>query len=95
MKRLASVAAVVGLAAVGVAALPHNANAWWRGGYGFGIFIPPPIYVAPPAYYPPPPPAYYAPPVYYAPPPAYYPPPRRYWVPAHWNGGYWVRGHWD
>ncbi len=89
MKRLASVAAILGLATVGVAAMPPDANAWWRGGYGYGIGIyVPPIYVAPPAYY--------APPVYYAPPPpVYYAPPRHYWVPAHWEGGYWMRGHWE
>jgi hypothetical protein len=87
MKRLASVAAVVGLAAVGIAAMPHDADAWWRGGYGIGIYVPP-IFVAPPVYV--------APPVaYYAPPPGYYyGPPRGYWVPAHWDRGYWVRGHW-
>lgn len=87
MKRFASVAAVLGLAAVGVAALPHDAKAWWRGGgIGIGIYVPP-VYLAPPAYY--------APPVYYAPPPAYYyAPPQRYWVPAHWDRGYWVHGHW-
>jgi hypothetical protein len=81
-KRLASVAAVLGLAAVGVMAAPHNANAWWRR----GIWIEP-IYVAPP-------PVYYAPRVYYAPPPVAYYAPRRFWVPPHWEGPYWVRGHW-
>ena len=97
MKRFASVAAILGLAAVGVAAVPHDANAWWRGGYGYGIGVyVPPIYLAPPAYYAPPR-AYYAPPpvAYYAPPAPYYGPPQRYWVRAHWDRGYWVPGHWD
>jgi hypothetical protein len=82
-KRMASVAAVLGLATVGVMAMPHNANAWWRR----GVWIAP-IYV-------PPPPVYYAPPVVYARPPvvAYYAP-RRVWIEPHWYGGYWVRGHW-
>jgi hypothetical protein len=83
-KRLASMAAVVGLAAAGVTALPHDANAWWRGGIGVGIWVPP-VIVVPPVY---------APPVYVAPPVAYYPPPRRAWVPPHWEGPYWVQGHW-
>ena len=88
-KRLAPVAAVLGLAAVGVAAMPTDANAWWRGGYGVGIWVPPVVVAPPPVYYAPPP-------VYYAPPPvAYYPPPRRFWVPPHWEGPYWVRGHWS
>jgi hypothetical protein len=88
LKRVGSVAVVVGLAAVGVAAMPHNANAWWRGGVGVGIWFPPvvvapPVYAPPPAYYYPPPPVYYP-----------YPPPRRVWVPPHWEGPYWIRGHW-
>jgi hypothetical protein len=89
MKRLASIAAVAGLAAIGVAAVPHDAKAWWRGGYGVGIVLPP-VVVAPPVYV--------APPVVYAAPPpavAYYPPPRRVWIPAHWEGPYWVQGHWS
>ena len=83
-KRIASMAAVLGLAAIGVTAMPHDAKAWWRGGYGVGIYVPP-VVVAPPVYA--------APPVAYAPPP-YYGPPRRVWVPPHWEGPYWVRGHW-
>jgi len=90
-KRLGALAAVVGLAAVGVAAIPSKAEAWWRGGWccgvGIGIYVPP-VVVAPPVY---------APPVYYAPPPAYYPPPppqQGTWVPGHYEGGYWVPGHW-
>lgn len=87
-KRLASAAAIVGLAAAGIAGVPHDAKAWWRGGYGVGIYVPP-VVLGPPAVYAPPP-------VYYAPPPvAYYPPPPRVWVPAHWEGPYWVRGHWS
>lgn len=84
MKRVASVAAVAGLAAIGVASMPHDANAWWRGGVGVGVWVPP-VVVAPP-----PPPVAYYPPGYYPPPP----PPHRVWVPPHWQGPYWVRGHW-
>ena len=32
LKRLGTVAAIAGLAAIGVAATPHEAKAWWRGG---------------------------------------------------------------
>ena len=87
-KRLGVVAAVAGLAALGVAAMPGQANAWWRGpGIGVGIWVPP-IVVAPA-------PAYVPPPVYYAPPPAaYYGPAQRVWVPPHWENGYWVPGRW-
>ena len=88
-KRLAAIGAVAGLAALGVAAMPGQANAGWRGpGIGICIWVPPvvvapaPVYVPPPAYYAPPPVAYYTP----APGPV--------WVPAHWEGGYWVAGHW-
>lgn len=90
LKRLGGVFAVAGLAAM----MPHDANAWWSGGVGVGIWVPP-VVVAPPVYAPPPV-AYYAPPpvAYYPPPPAYYPPPHRVWVPPHWEGPYWVRGHW-
>ena len=94
-KRLASMAAVLGLAVVGVTAMPHDAKAWWRGGFGVGIVVPP-VVVGPPVY---PAPYYYpAPPVVYAPPPppgAYYPPPHRIWVPPHWEGPNWVGGHWS
>lgn len=88
-KRLGTVAAVATLAAVGVTCMPHDAKAWWRGGYGVGIWVPP-VVVAPP-------PVYVAPPVVYAAPPvAYYPPPpARVWIPPHWAGPYWVRGHWS
>jgi hypothetical protein len=89
LKRVATLGAVAGMAALGVIAMPHQANAWWRGGYGVGIWVPP-VVVAPP------PPVYYAPPpVAYVPPPGYYVAPRRVWIPAHWNGPYWVRGHWS
>jgi hypothetical protein len=91
-KRLASMAAVLGLAVVGVTAVPHDAKAWWRGGFGVGIVVPP-VVVAPPVYGPP---VYVAPPVAYVPPPpAYYPVPRRVWVPPHWEGPYWIQGHWS
>jgi hypothetical protein len=86
LQHLGTVAAVVGLAAIGVAAMPQDANAWWRDGVGVGIWVPP-VVVAPA-------PAYVAPPVVYAPPPVYYPAPRRVWVPPHWEGPYWVHGHW-
>ena len=91
LKRLSSMAAVAGLVAVGVAAMPHEAKAWWRGGFGVGVWVPP-VVVGPPVYAPP----VYAPPpvVYLAPPPAYYQPPHRVWVPPHWEGPYWVQGHW-
>jgi hypothetical protein len=82
-KRLAAISAVAGLAALGVAAMPGQAHAWWRGpGIGFGLWVPPVVVAPPPVYYAPPPVAYYA------------PPPQQVWVPAHWEGGYWVPGHW-
>jgi hypothetical protein len=90
LKRLGTGAAIAALVAIGVIAIPHNANAWWRGGYGVGVWVPP-VVVAPPVYAPPP--VVYAPPPGYYP-PAYYPAPRRIWVPPHWEGPYWVRGHW-
>ena len=86
LQRLGSLAAIAGMAAVGVMALPHDANAWWRYRYGARIWVPPPVVVVP---------GYAPPPVVYAPPPAYYyGPPRRAWVPPHWEGPYWVPGHW-
>jgi hypothetical protein len=94
LKRLGAVASVLGLAAIGTFAMPHQANAWWRGGYGVGIWVPP-VVVAPPVYAPPPV-VYAPPPVAYAPayaPYGYYPP-QRVWVPAGWYGGVWMRGHW-
>lgn len=90
--KLAAVAAVFGLAAAGAISVPHDAKAWWRGGCGVGVYVPP-IVVAPPVIYPPP--MYAAPPVVYAPPPpVYLAPPRRVWVPPHWEGRYRVQGHW-
>ena len=89
MKRLASIAAVAGLAAIGIAAMPHAANAGWRGGVGIGIWVPPVVVAPPPVYVAPPPAVVYAPP-----PPAYYPP-QRVWIPPHWEGPYWVQGHWS
>ncbi|HUB16392.1 MAG TPA: hypothetical protein VMB34_30905 [Acetobacteraceae bacterium] len=94
MRRMVAGCGMLGLAAVGVAAAPQPAEAWWHGGWccAVGIGLPPvvvapaPVYVPPPAYYAPPP-AYYGAPVYY-------PVPQRPWIPGHWIGGYWVRGHW-
>jgi hypothetical protein len=92
LKRFGSVAAVLGLAAIGSFAMPHQANAWWRG----GIWIPPvvvaPAYVPPPVVYAPPPAYYGYGPGYYA--PGYYAPAARVWIAPHWEGGYWIRGHW-
>jgi len=89
--RLASVAAVLALATAGVAAVPQDAKAWWHGGFGVGIYVPP-VVVAPPVVYPAP---IYAPPVVYAPPPPSYVPARQpVWVPPHWEGQVWVQGHW-
>ncbi len=92
LKRLGTVCAVATLAVAGTAAMPHEAKAWWRGGVGIGIWVPP-VVVAPPIYAPPPPVVYAPPPVAYAPPPYYAA--RRVWIPPHWEGPYWVRGHWS
>ena len=35
-KRIAATCAILGLATIGIAAAPQPANAWWRGGYGYG-----------------------------------------------------------
>jgi hypothetical protein len=86
MKRLGTLVAVAALSAVGIAAAPHDAEAWVR--FGVGVVVPPVVVAPPPVYYAPPP-------VYYAPPPVAYAPPPRYWVPPHWNGPYWVPGHWS
>jgi hypothetical protein len=97
MKRCGVLAAVIGLVAIGVTAMPGKAEAWWRGGWccgvGIGVYVPP-VVVAPPVYYPP---VAYAPAPYYAPPPGYYAPPAQQgtWVPGHYQGSYWVPGHWD
>jgi hypothetical protein len=94
LRRILAGCGMLGLAAVGVAAAPQPAHAWWHGGWccTVGIALPPvvvapaPVYVPPPAYYGPPP-------AYYGVPP-YYPAPQRVWIPAHWAGGYWGPGHW-
>jgi hypothetical protein len=88
LPRLSAIGAVVGLAALAVTAVPGQAHAWWRGGWGVGVWVPP-VVVGPVPFYVPPP-------VYYGPPPAayYYGPPRPVWVPPHWQGNYWVGGHW-
>ena len=88
LKRLGTAAAVAGLAAIGIAAVPHEAKAWWSGGYGVGVWGPP-VVVAPPPVYVPPPVVYAPAPRYY-----YYGPPRRVWIPPHWRGPYWIPGHW-
>lgn len=75
MKRVVRLAVVARLAALvavlllgGVLAAP-SAQAWWRGGFGFGFvpYVPAPHYVVP---------------YYYAPPPVYYVPPPAYGAPA-------------
>ncbi len=88
---------MLGLAALGDAAAPQPANAWWAGGgyccgVGIGLVLPP-VVIAPPLVYAPAP-VYAQPPAYYAPGYAYAPVPQRIWIPAHWQGGYWVQGHW-
>ena len=90
-RRLGVAAAFTGLVAAGLTAMPHAANAWWRGGWGVGVVLPP-VVVAPPVYVPPP--VYVAPAPVYAPPPVAYYPRQHVWVPPHWNGPYWVPGHW-
>ena len=74
--------AIAGLAALGLAAVPGSAKAWWVRP-GVVVVAPPPVYVAPPVYY--------APPVVYAP---GYPVGPRVWIAPHWQDGYWVRGRW-
>ena len=55
IRRLGALLAVTGLAAIGITALPGEANAWWRGGWccrvGIGVVVPP-VIVAPPVYAP-------------------------------------------
>jgi hypothetical protein len=58
MRVLASVPAILGLAALGIAAMPHDAKAWWRSGIGIGVWVPPVVVVPPPVAYAPPPVAY-------------------------------------
>ncbi|MDE2515262.1 MAG: hypothetical protein KGL12_04475 [Rhodospirillales bacterium] len=94
--RLGKHAGLLGLALaviVGTVAMPGQARAWWRGGWGWhgGVVIGAPIFVPPPVVYAPPPPVVYAPP-----PPVIYARPRpRIWIPPHWRGPYWVPGHWS
>ncbi|HVY17597.1 MAG TPA: hypothetical protein VHB27_20430 [Rhodopila sp.] len=92
LKRIGTVGAVASLALAGMMAMPHQAKAWWHGGWGVGVVLPP-VVIAPPVYAPPPPVVYAPPPVAYAPAPYYAP--RRVWIPPHWRGGYWVPGHWS
>jgi hypothetical protein len=98
-KRFRTLGALAGMAALGSIALPGSAHAWWRGGVGVGIWVPPvvvapaPVYVPPPVYYAPPPVTYVPPPEAYAAPPPY--PRPRAWIPPHWAGPYWVPGHWS
>jgi len=46
----ASASAVLDLAIIGIMAAPHDAKAWWRGGYA-GVYVPPPVVYAPPPHY--------------------------------------------
>ena len=101
LKRLGSVAVLAALTAVGTAALPSNAKAWWRhDDFGIRVWVPPVVVARPPpvVYAAPPPPVVYTvpPPVVYAPPPPrrFYRP-RRIWIPPHWHHGFWIRGHWS
>ena len=89
VRKIATIGTILCLAAIGTAAAPKPANAWWNHygwGWGVGVYVPPVVVAPPPAYYPSP--AYY-------PAPAYYAPPARVWIPAHWQGNYWVPGHWS
>ncbi len=96
-KRLGTLAALVALTAVGIAALPSHAQAWWAWRGGVRVWIPGPAYayVPPPVvYYAPPRPYYVAPPIIYGAPPPVVVVPQRVWIPAHWRGPYWIPGHW-
>ena len=68
LKRLGTMAAVLGLIGSAVVLAPSPAKAWWAGGVRFGVVLPPivvvpaPVYAPPPVAYYPPPPVYYAPP---------------------------------
>ncbi len=82
--RLAAGCAIAGLAAVGLIAMPRQANAWWYNhgyGWGVGVYVPPVVVAPAPAYYP-------APSYYYG-------PPTRAWIPAHYVNGYYIPGHWS
>jgi len=81
--RAVRVAAAAGLCSALVVAVPVPARARVFVGvgvgvpfYGYGPYVPPPIYYPPPMYYAPPP-VYYAPPRVYAPPPPPPPPGRQ------------------
>lgn len=83
-RRAVAAAALVAAFSIGLA--PKPAEAWWRGGWGWGwrpawgVAVVPPVVVAPP-------PVVYAPPVAYA--------PGYRWIPGHYGAyGYWVPGHW-
>ena len=69
--------ALIALVAVGAAALPTTAQAYWRGGVWFGVapIVPfyPPVYLAPPVVYAPPP-VVYTPPGFAVTPPGFVPP---------------------
>ncbi|HUN42901.1 MAG TPA: hypothetical protein VMU81_21625 [Acetobacteraceae bacterium] len=93
LRRIVAGCGMLGLAAVGVAAAPQPARAWWHGGWSVGIALPPVVVAPAPVYVPPP--AYYPPPAFYYGTPAYYPAPARVWIPGHWVGGYWVPAHWS
>lgn len=71
-----TVSRVAVMLALGAAALPTAAQAWWRGGVVIGVapprYYPPPVYVPPPVYYYAPPPVIYAPPPFYVAPPSQY-----------------------
>ena len=80
-KRVAATCTVLGLATVGIGAVPKPANAWWYHhgyGWGAGVYVLPVVVTPVPAYFPAP--------IYYAPPPSI-------WVPGHWQNGYWIPGH--
>ena len=83
-KLLVTVSATAAMIAIGVAGLPHqaNAHAGYRGGVGVGVVIgvPGQVYVAPPV-------GYYAPQTVYV-------APQQVWVPPHYEGPYFVPGHW-
>jgi hypothetical protein len=95
-KRLGTLAAAAAVLAVGIAALPGQAQAYWVWRGGYRVWIPAPVVVVPPppVYYAPPRPVYVAPPVVYAAPPPVVVVPRRVWVPGFYRGPYWVPGHW-
>lgn len=106
--RRAAIFAALGAALALPLMISTPAEAWWRGGGGWGwhgggwcchsgvsIGIGVPLYAPPPVYYAPPPPVYYAPPpAYYGPPPVVYEAPPRtvYAAPP---ARAWVPGYWS